>query len=169
MFITREKQFQIADAIDQCLSPQKFECIDVDWDAPTRTLCVYVDHPNGISFSECGQVSEILIEDKSIDELVGCDFNLEVSSPGVERPLRTLAHFECALSESADIDVKLTEKAENRRKGVGRILRIKDDFVTMTTAEGEWTFPRTSVLKAIKRVDWTKISHLEKSELNRIN
>ncbi|MCX6126467.1 MAG: hypothetical protein NTV34_17165, partial [Proteobacteria bacterium] len=138
MFIERNKLREIADLMSGWLAPDGFECLDLDWEASSRTLRVFVDHPSGVGFKECGDVSAKLIEIEELDQLIPCEFNLEVSSPGIERPMRTTAHFKIAFDAHASIDVKLTEKVNGRRKGVGLITVLENNAVTLKTAEGDW-------------------------------
>ena len=157
MFIERAKLHEISDSVTAALGSTGYSCIDAEWEAHSRTLRLYIDHADGIDLDKCAQVSELLVNDPKLDDLVPCEFNLEISSPGVERPIRTIKDFESAQAEGAKIDVKLTDKYKNRRKGVGQISDISaDQMISMKTAEGPWTFPWSMVLKATKVVDWSK-------------
>lgn len=154
MFIERNKLREIADLVSVWLGPDGFDCLDLDWEASSRTLRVFVDHPKGVGFKECAEVSAKLIEIEELDQLIPCEFNLEVSSPGIERPMRTIAHFNTAFEARASIDVKLTEKINGRRKGVGLITVLENDTVTLKTAEGDWSFSIDMVSKAVQLADW---------------
>jgi ribosome maturation factor RimP len=157
LFIERTKLHEIADTVTGLLSAQGYACIDAEWEAHSRTLRLYIDHATGIDLDQCAKVSGILVESPELDAILNFEFNLEVSSPGVERPVRTIADFESIRDEGCQVDVKLTDKYKNRRKGVGRVSEITpDEMISMTTAEGPWTFPWSMVLKATKVVDWSK-------------
>ena len=162
MFIDRPRLRDIADKITAWLTPDGFECLDTDWDPAARALVVYIDHANGVGFDQCALVTEKLVQCEELDTLIPCEFSLEVSSPGIERPLRTRAHFESALKDQAKVDVKLTEKSSNRRKGVGVISSLTDDgMVSMKTEEGPWSFPLDMVQKAFRLVDWDQVKQVE--------
>jgi ribosome maturation factor RimP len=120
-------------------------------------LRLFIDHHNGIDLDTCAAVSHKLVDRAELDALIPTDFNLEISSPGIERPIRTLEHFRAAQAEGCQVDVKLSEKFNNRRKGVGYIVGIEGDSLSMKTTEGPWTFPWHLVLKATKVVDWDEI------------
>jgi len=157
LFIERTKLHEIADLVTSMLAKDGFTCLDAEWEAPSRTLRLYIDHEKGIDLDTCAEISHRLVESSELDQVLPFEFNLEISSPGVERPIRTLEHFKAAQSEGCQIDVKLTEKFSNRRKGVGKIVAIEGDVISMKTAEGPWTFPWHLILKATKVVDWDKI------------
>jgi ribosome maturation factor RimP len=158
LFIDRSKIHEIADRVTTVLSPEGFSCIDAEWEAPSRTLRLFIDHSAGMTLDECAKVSNLLQDSPEIDQLLAFDFNLEISSPGIERPIRTMDHFKEAHLGQFQIDVKLTEKFKDRRKGVGYITDIgPDDMISMKTTEGPWSFPWNMVLKASKVVDWNKV------------
>ena len=158
MFIERVKLHEIADLVTSLLDTDGYSCLDADWEAPSRTLRLFVDHADGVDLDQCAKISGRLVEAPELDALLPFEFNLEISSPGIERPIRTISHFRDALTEGCQIDVKLTEKYQNRRKGVGSIKEIgADNMISMKTAEGPWTFPWNMVLKATKVVDWDKV------------
>lgn len=166
MFIERLKLKNIADQISVWLSSDHFECLDVDWDASSRTLRVYIDHLHGVGFEQCTAVSQLLIAKDELDDLIPCEFNLEVSSPGIERPLRTLDHFKKSFEDGASINVKLTEKVHNRRHGIGTITSINNSLLTLKTAEGVWEFPVEMVLKAFQLADWDNVIKNAKQDVN---
>ncbi len=158
MFIDRAKLHEIADQATVLLAPNGFTCIDAEWEAQSCTLRLFIDHQDGINLDECAKASHLLTESPEFDKVMPIDFNLEISSPGIERPIRTLEHFREAHQGQFQIDVKLSEKFENRRKGVGFISEIgSDNTIFLKTTEGPWSFPWNLVLKASKVVDWSKI------------
>lgn len=166
MFIERSKLHNIADRITSWLAADGFECLDLEWEASTRTLRVFVDHAKGVGLDECAAVSSKLVEMEELDQLIPCEFSLEVSSPGIERPLRTLEHFKGAMTAHSQIDVKLVDKVNNRRKGVGSITAIEADVITMKTSEGIWTFPWDKVLKATQLADWDAVTRNAKEPVS---
>ena len=170
MFIERSRLRDIADKITGWLSPDGFECIDTDWDAQSRTLRVFVDNPTkGVALDDCALVSHKLVEIEELDQLIACEFNLEVSSPGIERPLRTLEHFKAAFGENSDVEIKLIEKHQNSRNGVGKITSISESGeITLKTTEGVWTFPVNSVQRAVKLADWEKVKLLNQDSASEI-
>lgn len=158
MVIERTKLHAIADLVTQLVAEDGFICLDAEWEVHTRTLRLFMDHANGVTLDECARISNVLVESPALEEVLPGEYNLEISSPGIERPIRTIEHFQLAKNEGFQVDVKLTEKFKNRRKGVGTVIEISaDDMISMKTTEGLWTFPWHMVLKATKVVDWDKV------------
>ena len=158
MFMDRKKQLLVAEHIAAVLKPFNYDCLDVEWAPHSRTLCVFVDRSDGIQIEHCVHVNSILVEDQLLDEIIACEFVLEVSSPGIERPLRTLEHFKSAFTSKHTIEVKLTEKYLSRMRGRGIIQAIDQDTVVLKTDEGMWSFPIEMVQKARQLMDWDSYS-----------
>ena len=113
------------------------------------TIRVYIDTDYGVSFDELSSaqvwINEIMDE---IDPFPGA-YMLEVSSPGIDRPLRTLEHFARFIGERAII--KTREHIDNRSSFSGEIQEVNkdDDSVVMACEERVYTIP----LSAIKRAN----------------
>jgi ribosome maturation factor RimP len=84
---------------------------------------VYVDHPQGVDHALCVQVTNVL---RPFLE----EYSVEVSSPGLDRPLRTRAHFERAVGQQVKI------KTANRRLR-GEVVAAGERAVSVQTADGE--------------------------------
>lgn len=156
LLVTRAQLHQIAELVNSLLAGEGFSCLDAEFEAHTRTLRLFIDHPDGVDLDACARVSNNLVERSELDELIAGEFNLEISSPGIERPIRTLKDFQSVKDEGCQINVGLTEKFMNRRKGRGKVVNIDEKgLIHMSTTEGAWSFPWSLVLKATKVVDWS--------------
>ena len=76
------------------------------------------------------------------------DYRLEVSSPGIERKLKSLMHFECALGEK--LRVQTTEEKKLR----GTLKSVEGNKITLDTDEGEISFVYGDVIKAATYFEW---------------
>ncbi len=98
------------------------------------TVRIYIDTEHGVSFDELSSaqawVGELLDE---IDPFPGA-YTMEVSSPGIDRPLRTLEHFARYIGSTAV--VKTTSPIDGRSAWTGTILDARDGSVTIE-AEGQ--------------------------------
>ena len=87
----------------------------------TNILRVYISHKDGINLDQCAQVSRMLSPLLDIQEPMHGKYNLEVSSPGIERKLKTLHHFKCSIES----DVKIKEYSTEIFKG--KLIEVLDD------------------------------------------
>ena len=108
-----------------------YELIDVECNQGKNSLkiIVYIDHAKGIKIDDCVKVtnaiSKIIDEDSDLIE----DYNLEVSSPGLNRKLILKEHFDKFIGK--DIKVKLKTKIDNRKIYKGTLLERIDDRISI--------------------------------------
>lgn len=91
-------------------------------------LRVYIDEPErGVTIDDCERVSREVSALLDVNDPVAGRYTLEVSSPGLERPLFTLEHFARFVGESAKITVNLP--LDGRRRFQGRIVGVEGDRI----------------------------------------
>lgn len=100
-----EKKRELLTALEAAATLHGFDLVDLEYQGSSRamTLRVYIDKPDGLTLDDVAStnswISEVV---ETLDPFRG-SYTLEVSSPGIDRPLRTLAHFERAVGEEAII------------------------------------------------------------------
>ena len=94
------------------------------------TIRVYIDTPEGVSFDELSN-AQVWINDimDELDPFPGA-YTLEVSSPGIDRPLRTLEHFERFVGETAVIQT--AEPQNGRSKWTGALAGVRGSAVLLS-------------------------------------
>ncbi|MDC3414104.1 ribosome maturation factor RimP [Aquibacillus sp. 3ASR75-11] len=92
-------------------------------------LRVFVDKNGGVDIEECGRVSEKLSEKLDEQDPVTFPYFLEVSSPGVERPLKNQQDFEDNIGNA--VYVKLYEPINGAKEIEGKLKSFQDDVVTL--------------------------------------
>jgi len=90
-------------------------------------LRLYIDSPEGITLADCEQVSYQVSGILEVEEPIRGAYTLEVSSPGLDRPLFTLAHFERFIGHQ--VTVKLTQPLDARRAFTGKLLQIDGRYL----------------------------------------
>lgn len=102
-------------------------------------LRIYIDHERGIGVEDCAAVSDQLSAVLDVEDPLQGHYDLEVSSPGLDRPLVFPAHFK--RFEGARARIRLSEKLDGRRSLEG-ILRGCDDAIVRLEADGrDWAIP----------------------------
>lgn len=150
--VERASLDKVIGIINDAIAPKGFECLEAEWLGNARILRIFVDRPGlGIDLSGCVEVNSLLYNNSPLDSAVPGTYQLEVSSPGIERPLRLREHFEKHMGEV--VEVKLLEKQMERRNGIGKILAVNDQ-VTLATAQGTWVFDLDKLQKAHLVYDW---------------
>ena len=152
--MNRSKLSNVIDVVNRACQPNGFECIDVEWHADSRTLRIFVDREQGIDLDGCVAVNHLLEDCPEIDALIDGNYILEVSSPGIERPLRTKRHFEAQLGRT--VQVRLQRPGSGRVQGTGKLVAVGDDNIKIDTPQGVWEFNIEHVQKANLVFDWSQ-------------
>ncbi|QSI77872.1 MULTISPECIES: ribosome maturation factor RimP [Niveibacterium] len=121
-----------------------FEVIDIESSPRGRLLRVFIDKPEGITVEDCATVSNQLTR---LFEVENIDYDrLEVSSPGLDRPLTKLAHFERFAGEEVQLRVRIP--VANQRNFSGTLRGVDGETVILETATGEQRFAFDDVERA---------------------
>ncbi len=110
------------------------------------TLWVYLDHPDGITLEQCGEVSPEISAALDVVDPIADAYDLRVSSPGIDRPLMSDADFERFLGRT--VNVRLMSPLQGRRKFKGEIVRVEGADVTLRCDDGEFRVPLALILRA---------------------
>ena len=98
------------------------------------TLRVYIDKPEGVTVEDCEQASRELSVVLDVEEFSQGPYSLEVSSPGLDRPLRTARDF--ARVRGRDVTVELSEPVGGSRRVTGAVQECTDSEVLLS-CDGE--------------------------------
>lgn len=106
-----------------------YEFVGLEYNSNTRhaLLRVYIDHDNGVGIDDCEVVSRELAALLDVKDPIKSHYNLEISSPGLDRPLFTPAHFREFSGQRAQIN--LYAPLNGRRKFQGMIIGTSEDSV----------------------------------------
>lgn len=134
----------IEDLIGQVVTGLGLELVDVEFSPRGRLLRVFIDIERGITVDDCATVSNQL---QRVFEVENVDYDrLEVSSPGLDRPLKKLADFERFAGQ--EIQLRLALPLNNQRNYVGVLGGVREGAVVLATDKGEMLFPFDDVEKA---------------------
>lgn len=109
-------------------------------------LRIYIDHSDGITVDDCGQVSEQVSAILDVAEPIKGEYVLEVSSPGIERPLFTLEQYQ--LYVGSDVKVRLAWNEHGRRNYRGRLVAADAEMMTVEVDGSEYRLPYAAVARA---------------------
>jgi len=109
-------------------------------------LRVYIDTENGVTVDDCGKVSHQLSGVLDVEDVIKGQYRLEVSSPGLDRPLFKLAHFERFAGHQARLT--LATPIEGQRKFKGVLQGVEDGKVIVNIGENELVLSISAIDKA---------------------
>ncbi len=109
-------------------------------------LRLFIDHENGIEVDDCAEVSRQVGAILDVEDPISSEYNLEVSSPGLDRPLFEMSQFQAVIGET--INVKLSIPLNGRRKFKGKLQTIENDTLVVLLDGEEYELIFSNVDKA---------------------
>ncbi|HHF5411687.1 TPA: ribosome maturation factor RimP [Haemophilus influenzae] len=110
------------------------------------TVRLFIDKEGGVTVDDCADVSRQVSAILDVEDPIADKYNLEVSSPGLDRPLFTLPQFERYIGQ--DIAVHLRIPVMERRKWQGKLERIEKDMITLIVDDQEQILVFGNIQKA---------------------
>ncbi len=125
-----------------------YELLDVEYTkvGSRNTLRLYIDRADGITVDDCGDVSRHVSATLDVEDPITEPYDLEVSSPGERRPLRTPSHFQRAIGER--VRVELGVGLEGRRRFTGTIEGADEQTVELDVDHEAFRLPLADVVRA---------------------
>ena len=124
------------------VEPMGYELVDVEFfqrGAGGATLRIYIDHERGITLDDCTAVSHQLSGVLDVEDPLPGHYDLEVSSPGLDRPLVFPEHF--ARFAGSRVRIRLAEKLDGRRKLDGLLQGCEAGVVRLDAEGRRWEIP----------------------------
>ncbi|MBI1992017.1 MAG: ribosome maturation factor RimP [Candidatus Omnitrophica bacterium] len=113
-----------------------------------------VDRVGGVTIQQCAHVNQLLGQALEAANLFDGSYTIEVSSPGLDRPLVSKRDFERALGEDVRIEVVREEgKAQELH---GMLLAVQHEAIVLKTASGNVTLPFAQIRAAKKALRWNR-------------
>lgn len=139
---------QLQDMLTPVIEALGYQCWGIEYIAQGRhsVLRVYIDHENGILVENCATVSRQLSAVLDVEDPISSEYTLEVSSPGIDRPLFTLEQFAAFVGDQ--VKIKLRSPVEDRRSFQGLIRSVEDQDVVVQMGEFEYLLPIDLIEKA---------------------
>jgi ribosome maturation factor RimP len=144
----------VGELLGQTVPALGYELVDWDMSARTRQIRVFIDKPDGVDVEDCARVSNHLTRLFTVENV---DFErLEVSSPGLDRPLKRLADYDRFAGQEAQLTLSAPVDGARRIKGILR--GTEEDDVLVETATGVKPFPFGTITQArlVPAIDWRK-------------
>ena len=143
-------QALVAGVVEQ----EGYELIDVEFvtERGRAILRMYVDtvppgdEQHGVTVDDCSHLSRIISDVLDVEDAVTGNYNLEVSSPGLFRPLTKSAHFERVIGQR--VRVKTYQKIEDRRVFTGELVELREGTLVVDVDGRAFELSLTDVAKA---------------------
>ncbi|XBS70458.1 ribosome maturation factor RimP [Acerihabitans sp. KWT182] len=110
------------------------------------TLRIYIDSEQGITVDDCADVSHQVSAVLDVEDPISVAYSLEISSPGLDRPLFAAKHYAQFIGE--EVSVVLRIAMQNRRKWQGIIKTVDGEMITVTVEGKDEVFALSNIQKA---------------------
>ena len=139
-----ERIARIEEVIQPVLRDCGLELVDLEWRGQGQrgVLRLFIDKPGGVGIADCERLSREVGDVLDVEGLVTAGYDLEVSSPGLDRQLRKEREYRWAIGKR--LRCRLADGRELR----GRLLDVIGERIVVDTDEGRIDVPRTNVVKA---------------------
>ncbi len=127
--------------IDELLQPGAealgYELVAVELSGgDTSIVRVYIDSPDGVTVTDCSKASRQFSAILDVADPIASRYTLEVSSPGMDRPLAKSDHFKEVVG--SDVKIKMATLVDGRRRFTGQLVEATDEFAVVEV-DGEQT------------------------------
>ena len=125
------QQQKLTELLAPTVTGMDYEFVGLEYlsGANPAVLRVYIDLPDGITVDDCALVSRQLSAVLDVEDPIAGEYNLEVSSPGLNRPLFTVEQYQQCIGER--IKLKLRVPQNGRRKYTGQLMQVTDTSIEL--------------------------------------
>ncbi len=117
--------------IEPAVTALGYELVGCEWGSSGKSplLRIYVDHENGVTLDECARISRQISAVLDVADSIQGPYSLEVSSPGIERPLFTLE--QCRRYIGKQISLRLRVAKQGQRRFSGYLQKVESDRISL--------------------------------------
>jgi ribosome maturation factor RimP len=135
------------------ISDEGMELVDVEYRRESKgwVLRLYLDKEGGVTLDDCTRISQEVGRSLDVEDLIQIPYTLEVSSPGLSRPLKTEKDF--MKYRHRLIKVKTLDPIQNRRQFKGKLLGVSTNQIEIEVEGGIFQIPLSNVAKANLEVE----------------
>jgi len=141
------EKVRILEKIEEIVKSHGFLLIEfnIRGDYHLKVLEVFIDGEKGITSDDCSNISRALNEVIQSENLIETNYRLDVSSPGVDRPLKYLIQYSKHINRKFEINYK---EGQENKKLIAKLIRIEDDKLYFEEKKSEYKINFGDIVKA---------------------
>jgi ribosome maturation factor RimP len=150
---------EVTPLVEDLLDHEGMELVDMTYrcEAHGWVLRVLIDKEGGVTIDDCGFISQQLGDVLDVKDIMRYSYKLEVSSPGLDRPLRKPADFKRFTGSL--VRLKTREPLDNARSFIGRIIEVSADEIFLDVNGRRLAIPHAAVEKAHLEPEFPRAGH----------
>jgi ribosome maturation factor RimP len=144
----RQNTTHLWDLFEPVVKGMGYELVEIEYQPNPKhgVLRLFIDKKSGIQVEDCSAVSKQISAVIDVEDPIPGHFNLEISSPGMDRPLRRAEDFQQYSGEV--VKIKTSMAFEGQRNFKGRLKGLEEDLVIVECEDKEVRLPITAIDKA---------------------
>lgn len=145
---------RVKSVANSILGSEGMELVEVEYRRESKgwVLRLYIDKEGGVTLDDCTRISREVGRSLDVEDFILTPYALEVSSPGLNRPLRDEKDFLRYCSHA--IKVRTFSPIENRRQFKGKLLRVSENRIEIETEGRIFQIPLSNVAKANLEIEF---------------
>lgn len=132
--------------LEPSINAMGFDLIELEYAAGGELLRIYIDIDRGVTVDDCEAVSRQVSGILDVEDPIPGRYTLEVSSPGIDRPLRTLGHFAHFAGER--VKLQMDAPINGRRRYKGELLGVDGEMIRIDVDGKQVELPFDRIEKA---------------------
>ncbi len=134
-----KKNEKLTELLSPCVEALGYELVGVEYhpNSVNALLRVYIDKEGGIELDDCVAVNQQVSGVLDVEDPISSKYTLEISSPGLDRPLFNLSDFERFIG--SQVKIRLSRPIERQRNFKGQIVAVNEYLITVEEADGKQT------------------------------
>lgn len=134
------RQEKLDDLLRPAIEGLGYELVGIEYQPMGKhtVLRIYIDSADGVTVDDCSRVSHQVSGVLEVEEPIKSAYTLEVSSPGIDRPLFDIEHFRQFVGSK--VKVKLFHAMNGKRKLVGQIESVEGNNINISTEDSDELF-----------------------------
>jgi ribosome maturation factor RimP len=152
--VPKETVERVRAIADPLLMSERMELLEVDYRRESRgwVLRLTIDKEGGVTLDDCSRVSQQVGRELDVEDFISSPYVLEVSSPGLTRPLRSEKDFVKHCSRL--IKLRTVDPINGRQQFKGRLLGVSNNQIELETEEGIVQIQLASIAKANLEIEF---------------
>ena len=144
----RQSMNHLWELFEPVITGMGYELVEIEFNAhpKNKILRLYIDKEGGVVIEDCSAVSHQISALIDVEDPIEGFFNLEVSSPGLDRPLRKISDYVRFAGEQ--VKLKTSMPHDGQRNFKGQIKAVNDDLVVIECEGKEVSLPVSAIEKA---------------------
>ena len=144
---------KVREITENYLKERSIEIVDIIYrrEQPGMVLRILADKPEGITIAECEEINNFLSEAIDKEDVIQDRYTLEVSSPGLDRPIKTDRDFERAMGRI--LEITTYERIDDRKTHDGTLIGMDKENIVIESDEVSTVIPRNKIALARLKIE----------------